>query len=204
MKRLLGIALAVGLFAWLAPRAQAGERGEALFAGGCFWCMETAFEGVPGVQSVISGYTGGTKKNPTYEEVSSGSTGHAESVQVSFDPKKISYEKLLQIYWHNIDPLSAGGQFCDRGNQYRSAIFYLDESQRKAAEASKRAIEASGKLHGKIVTQIVAAGPFYPAEEYHQDFYKKNPTRYHSYRAACGRDDRLRALWGAEAGHDHY
>ena len=195
MKMLIAFVTAAALSA----PAVAADKGEALFAGGCFWCMETAFEGVPGVRAVISGYTGGSKVNPTYEEVSSGTTGHAESVRVDYDPAKISYKRLLEIYWHNIDPLSAGGQFCDRGNQYRSAIFYLDDAQKQAAEASRRAVEA--QLEQKVATQIVKAGPFYPAEEYHQDFYKKNPARYYSYRAACGRDRRLHALWGNAAGH---
>lgn len=176
------------------------ERGEALFAGGCFWCVETAFEGQPGVSAVISGYTGGHKKDPAYEEVSSGITGHAEAVRVVFDPKQISYAKLLEIFWHNIDPLDARGQFCDKGTQYRSGIFYLDDAQKKAAEASKAAIESSKRLPGPIVTEITAAGPFYPAEEYHQDFYKKKPERYYSYRTGCGRDRRLRELWGQDAG----
>ena len=194
-------ALAVALFAVAAVPVSAGaaERGEALFAGGCFWCMETAFEGQPGVKEVISGYSGGTKKDPTYEEVGGGGTGHAESVRVVYDPAKTSYARLLELYWHNVDPFSAEGQFCDRGHQYRSAIFYLDEAQKQAAEASKRAVEK--QLGRKVVTEVVAAGPFYPAEEYHQDFYKKNPTRYYSYRLGCGRDARLKDVWGAQAAH---
>lgn len=180
---------------------EAAERGEALFAGGCFWCVETAFEGLPGVTAVISGYTGGTKKDPTYEETSSGSTGHAEAVRVVFDPAKISYAKLLDIFWHNIDPLTANAQFCDHGTQYRAGIFYLDDAQKKAAEDSKRAIESSHRFSVPIVTEITKAGPFYAAEEYHQDFYKKNPVRYQSYRLGCGRDRRLKELWGAAAGH---
>jgi peptide-methionine (S)-S-oxide reductase len=192
-------ALLVAAALLLAPRADAGERGEALFAGGCFWCMETAFEGQPGVKEVISGFSGGTTKNPTYEEVGAGATGHAESVRVVYDPAKTSYAKLLELFWHNIDPFSAEGQFCDRGHQYRSAIFYLDEAQRQAAEASKRAVEA--QLKHRVVTEIVAAGPFYSAEEYHQDFYRKNPGRYYSYRLGCGRDARLKEVWGAAAGH---
>lgn len=175
-------------------------RASAIFAGGCFWCEETAFEGVPGVISVTSGYTGGQKKDPTYEEVSSGGTGHAESVQVVYDPSKISYEKLLEIFWHNVDPFQANGQFCDHGNQYRSAIFYQGDAQRSAAEASKRKLEEDPQFRGKIVTQIVPASTFYPAEEYHQDFYKKDPARYHSYRTGCGRDARLKAIWGEAAG----
>jgi peptide-methionine (S)-S-oxide reductase len=179
------------------------ERGSAIFAGGCFWCEETAFEGVPGVISVTSGYTGGQKKNPTYEEVSSGGTGHAESVEVVYDPAKISYEKLLDIFWRNVDPFQANGQFCDHGNQYRSAIFYRDETQRKAAEDSRRKLEEDPRFRGKIVTQIVPASTFYPAEEYHQDFYKKNPVRYHMYRAGCGRDARLKSIWGEPMAGGH-
>lgn len=198
--RLIAAALGFSLAALLAFAAPVPQRGSAIFAGGCFWCEETAFEGVPGVISVTSGYTGGQKKDPTYEEVSSGGTGHAESVQVLYDPSKISYEKLLDIFWHNVDPFQANGQFCDIGNQYRSAIFYRDEAQRAAAEASKRKLEEDSRFRGKIVTQIVPASTFYPAEEYHQDFYKKDPVRYHSYRTGCGRDARLKAIWGAAAG----
>jgi peptide-methionine (S)-S-oxide reductase len=176
------------------------DRASAIFAGGCFWCEETAFEGVPGVISVTSGYTGGQKKNPTYEEVSSGVTGHAESVEVVYDPSKISYEKLLEIFWHNVDPFQANGQFCDHGTQYRSAIFYRDDAQRQAAEESKRKLELQPRFQGKIVTQVVPASTFYPAEEYHQDFYKKNPMRYHMYRTGCGRDARLKEIWGEAAG----
>jgi peptide-methionine (S)-S-oxide reductase len=182
--------------------AYAQNKAEAVFAGGCFWCMETAFEGVPGISSAVSGYAGGSKKNPTYEEVGSGSTGHAESVKVTFDPAKISYAKLLEIYWHNVDPFSSGGQFCDRGNQYRSAIFVANAEQKKAAEESKKAVEK--QLGKPVVTEIVMNNEFWPAEEYHQDFYKKNPTRYYSYRAGCGRDARLKEVWGAQAGSAHH
>ncbi len=195
------VGLAAGLAASLAlPAAPPGERASAVFAGGCFWCEETAFEGLPGVLSVTSGYTGGQKKNPTYEEVSSGGTGHAESVEVVFDPAKTTYEKLLDVFWHNVDPFQKDGQFCDHGTQYRSAIFYKDEAQRKAAEESKRKLEGEPRFKGKIATQIVPASTFYPAEEYHQDFYKKNPTRYYSYREGCGRDARLKEIWGEAAG----
>lgn len=183
--------------------ARAAERGEAIFAGGCFWCVETAFEGQPGVTAVISGYAGGTKKDPRYEEVSSGATGHAESVRVVFDPTKTSYAKLLQIFWRNIDPLQSNGQFCDHGTQYRSAIFYLDDAQKKAAEESKKAVEAAKHFASPIVTEITKAGTFYPAEEYHQDFYKKDPQRYSSYRLGCGRDRRLVELWGAAPASAH-
>jgi peptide-methionine (S)-S-oxide reductase len=171
----------------------------ATFAGGCFWCLETAFEGVPGVVSAVSGYSGGPKQNPKYEEVGAGGTGHAEVVQVLYDPRKIGYEKLLYIFWRNIDPLSAGGQFCDRGSQYRSAIFYHDATQRRLAENSKRVLEASKRFGQPIVTEIVAFVKFWPAEEYHQDFYKKEPEHYRSYREGCGRDLRLKEIWGAEA-----
>lgn len=186
--------------ALLAPAAAPAENATAVFAGGCFWCLETAFEGVPGVSAAVSGYCGGKVDNPSYEQVSSGRTGHAESVQVSFDPAQISYEKLLDIFWHNIDPLTPDAQFCDHGTQYRSAIFYADDTQKTAALASRAAIEKSGRLHGAIVTQIVTAGPFYAAEDYHQDFYKKNPLRYKLYRSGCGRDARLKELWGKDAG----
>jgi peptide-methionine (S)-S-oxide reductase len=171
----------------------------AIFAGGCFWCMETQFEGVPGVTSVISGYTGGHKVNPKYEEVGTGLTGHYESIEVHFDPARTSYDKLLDVFWHSIDPTPGDGQFCDRGSEYRSAIFYRGEAQRRSAEESKRRIAASGVLKKPIVTTIVAAGPFYRAEEYHQDFWKKDPERYQSYRFGCGRDQRLHQLWGERA-----
>jgi len=195
------VGLAVGLAASLASRAAPpGTNATAIFAGGCFWCEETAFVGLPGVLSVTSGYTGGQKKNPTYEEVSAGGTGHAESVQVVFDPARTSYEKLLEVFWHNVDPFQKDGQFCDHGTQYRSAIFYGDDAQRKAAEESRRRLEEEPRFKGKIATQIVAASTFYPAEEYHQQFYKKNPARYHSYRAGCGRDARLKQIWGDAAG----
>lgn len=187
-----------------APKAgQQAPLGEAIFAGGCFWCVETAFEGQPGVSAVISGYTGGHKKDPKYDEVSSGVTGHAEAVRVVFDPRLISYAKLLDLFWHNIDPLTANAQFCDHGTQYRSGIFYLDAAQKKAAEESKAALVASGRFKSPIVTEITAAGTFYPAEEYHQDFYKKNPLRYQSYRLGCGRDRRLIELWGAAPAQGH-
>jgi peptide-methionine (S)-S-oxide reductase len=176
------------------------ERATAAFAGGCFWCEETAFEGLPGVISVTSGYTGGHMKNPTYEEVSAGGTGHAESVEVLYDPTKTTYEKLLDVFWHNIDPFQKDGQFCDHGTQYRSAIFYKDEAQRKAAEESKRKLEEDPRFKGKIATEIVPAGPFYRAEEYHQQYARKNPLRYRVYRLGCGRDARLKQVWGEAAG----
>jgi peptide-methionine (S)-S-oxide reductase len=177
-----------------------GHLQAATFAGGCFWCMEHPFDELPGVVSVTSGYTGGHTKNPTYEEVSAGGTGHAESVQVVYDPSKISYQQLLERYWHNIDPTVKDRQFCDVGHQYRSAIFYHNEEQHRLAVASKQALAKSKPFKEPILTEIVPAGPFYPAEEYHQHYYKKNPVRYHYYRLTCGRDQRLKELWGKEAG----
>ncbi|PYQ13576.1 MAG: peptide-methionine (S)-S-oxide reductase [Acidobacteria bacterium] len=174
-----------------------GEPKIATFAGGCFWCMEPPFDKLEGVISTTSGYTGGHTVNPTYEEVCSGTTGHAEALQVTYDPLRVSYEKLLDVFWHNIDPVARDRQFCDVGEQYRSAIFYHDEGQRRLAEASKKELEKSGKLHASIATQIVPASAFYPAEEYHQDYYKKNPLRYKFYRFNCGRDQRLREIWGS-------
>ncbi len=167
----------------------------ATFAGGCFWCMEPPFEKLEGVVSVVSGYTGGKEKNPTYEDVSSGSTGHAESIEVRYDPATISYEQLLDVFWHNIDPTTPNQQFCDRGTQYRSAIFYHNEKEKQQAEGSKRRIESVSKFKGRVYTKITAASTFYPAEEYHQDYYKKNPIRYKTYRLGCRRDARLKELW---------
>jgi len=188
--------LSVASSAGPAQGAEDEKLEKAVFAGGCFWCMEHPFDQLPGVVSVIPGYTGGHTKNPTYEEVSSGSTGHAESVRIVFDPAKISYRRLLQVFWHNVDPTDAGGQFCDRGSQYRSAIFYQNESQRKAAEESLAELMKTKPFPEKIVTQIVAGSTFWPAEKYHWHYYKKNPIRYRYYRFSCGRDARLEALWG--------
>lgn len=168
----------------------------AIFAGGCFWCMEPPFDKLDGVMSTTSGYTGGQTKNPSYEEVSSGVTGHTEAVQVVFDPAKISYAKLLDVFWRNIDPFTPNAQFCDHGSQYRTAIFYHGEEQQRLAEASKKALEQSGRFTKPIVTEIVPAGEFYKAEEYHQDYYQKNPLRYKFYRYQCGRDQVLEQLWG--------
>lgn len=168
----------------------------ATFAGGCFWCMEPPFDQIKGVKSTVSGYTGGQKEDPTYEEVSSGTTGHTEALQVTYDPSQVSYEKLLEVFWKNIDPTDPNGQFCDKGNQYRSAIFYHDEEQKRLAESSKEKLVKSGQLKKPIVTEITAFKKFYPAEDYHQDYYRKNPIRYKYYRYACGRDKRLKKLWG--------
>ena len=168
----------------------------AIFAGGCFWSMQKAFDGVAGVVSTTAGYAGGTKSEPSYEQVETGRTGHAESVQLIYDPAKISYQRLLDIYWHHIDPLTVNAAFCDHGPQYRSIIFYRDAEQRELAEASKRQLDQSHRFKTPIVTAIEPATKFYPAEEYHQQFYKKNPVRYEAYRIGCGRDERLRELWG--------
>ena len=167
----------------------------AIFAGGCFWCMEHPFDELPGVVSTTSGYTGGQTPDPTYAQVSAGGSGHAEAELVRYDPGKVSYEKLLDVFWHNIDPVAVDRQFCDVGNQYRSAIFVVDGQQRALAEASKRRLEASGRFKQPIATEIVAAQTFYPAEDYHQDYYRKNPVRYRFYRFNCGRDQRLREIW---------
>lgn len=167
----------------------------AIFAGGCFWCMVPPFENEPGVVEVISGYTGGTKPNPTYEEVCSGQTGHYEAVKIIYDPQVVSYQRLLEIFWRQIDPTDPGGQFYDRGSQYRTAIFYHDEEERRLAEASKRELEEKNIFKKPIVTQILPASPFYPAEDEHQDFHRKNPYRYKMYRAASGRDRFLEKHW---------
>jgi len=182
------------------PAAGDRQLGKATFAGGCFWCMEEVFEGVDGVVSATSGYTGGHQRNPAYEEVSAGETGHAESVEVIYDPSKITYTKLLEFYWRNIDPTDPRGQFCDKGTQYRSAIFYHDETQKRLAEESKNAVEKSKPFRGPILTEIVPASQFFPAEEYHQNFSQKNPLRYKLYKYNCGRAQRLQELWGTSKG----
>jgi len=191
MKRFIGFFLSL-LCAGSACAADTQNQ-KAIFAGGCFWCMQADFASRDGVISVTSGYTGGHVENPTYEQVSSGTTGHAEAIEVAYDPARISYEKLLEIYWDNIDPTDQGGQFADRGTQYRTAIFVMNDEQRKLAETSKKSIEA--KLKQPIATEIVAATPFYPAEEYHQDYYKKNPLNYNAYKYGSGRVSRLKELW---------
>ncbi|KGF73691.1 hypothetical protein DO97_12780 [Neosynechococcus sphagnicola sy1] len=194
---LLGLLLGYTLLGGWNTSASANQLAEATFAGGCFWCMEKPFDQLPGVLSTTVGYTGGTTVNPTYKQVSSGTTGHAEAVQIVYDPAKISYERLLDVFWHNVDPLDAGGQFCDRGSQYRSSIFYHSDAQRKLAEKSKQALVTSGRFSQPIATQIVPAGKFYAAEGYHQNFYQTNSIKYNFYRFTCGRDQRLTERWGS-------
>ncbi|PLX83917.1 MAG: peptide-methionine (S)-S-oxide reductase [Desulfuromonas sp.] len=211
MKTILTI-LSVLLALGAGPAAAQGESGmdmmaaepavleKAIFAGGCFWCMEPPFEKLAGVVSATSGYCGGPEVNPSYKEVSSGRTGHAEAVEIVYDPSQVSYAELLEVFWRNIDPTDGGGQFVDRGSQYRSAVFTLDEEQKRLAEASKGRLEETGPFDGPIVTGIVPATAFYPAEEYHQDYYKKNPLRYKYYRYGSGRDRFLDKVWGKERG----
>jgi peptide-methionine (S)-S-oxide reductase len=204
----LAIVALLLMCAGVAARAYAAEASppapaataRAIFAGGCFWCMEPPFDALPGVISTTAGYIGGSRRNPTYEEVSAGRTGHAEAVEVVYDPARIGYETLLQVFWRNIDPIAVDRQFCDAGTQYRSAIFYVDEAQRRLAEASKAELAASRRFDRQIATEITAAGRFWPAEDYHQNYYEQNPLRYKFYRGNCGRDARLRELWGDEAG----
>ena len=180
------------------PTVAAGDTAleKATFAGGCFWCMEPPFDKLDGVVSTTSGYTGGDTKNPTYAEVSAGVTGHTEAVEVLYDPSVISYAELLEVFWRNIDPLTPNRQFCDGGSQYRTAIFYHDTEQERLTLESKARLEESRRFTSPIVTEISAASAFYPAEEYHQDYYTKNPLRYKFYRYGCGRDKRLEQLWG--------
>ena len=172
------------------------ESARAIFAGGCFWCMEEAFEQVDGVISVTSGYIGGTVPAPSYEQVSAGNTGHTESIEVIYDSAQVTYQKLLDVFWRNIDPTTPDQQFCDHGNQYRSGIFFLDAAQHQLAQASKQKVEENAGLVDQVVTEITKASTFYPAEDYHQDFYKKNPIRYKFYKWNCGRTQRLEELWG--------
>jgi peptide-methionine (S)-S-oxide reductase len=181
------------------PHAPPPGTESAVFAGGCFWCMEPPFDALDGVLSTISGYTGGSVENPTYEQVSGGGTGHVEAVRVVYDPKRITYAQLLDVFWRNVDPLDDGGQFCDRGPTYRSAIFVRDAEGRRLAEDSAQRV--GERLGRPVVTQIRDEAPFYAAEEYHQDYYRKNPIRYRFYRGGCGRDARLEALWGEAPAH---
>ena len=173
----------------------------ATFAGGCFWCVESDFDKVPGVVETVSGYTGGTVDNPTYKQVTKGGTGHREAVRIRYDPEQVSYERLLHIFWRSVDPTDGGGQFCDRGESYQTAIFAGNDEERRLAEASKEALEKSMVLDAPVVTPIEPAGEFYPAEDYHQDYYTKSPFRYRYYRFACGRDSTVQQVWGKEA-HD--
>ncbi len=196
VKRLLALLWMVALIT--AGAAAAGETRTAIFAGGCFWCVEADFDKVEGVLSTTSGYTGGHVENPTYKQVSAGGTGHTEAVKIEYDPEVVSYEELLDHFWRNIDPTVADRQFCDRGSQYRAEIFYLDEEQKRLAEASKAALEKRKPFPQPIVTPITPASTFYPAEEYHQDYHRKNPIRYKYYRWNCGRDKRLEELWGSK------
>jgi len=184
-----------------ASTVEAGKLEKATFAGGCFWCMEAPFDKLPGVVSVMPGYTGGNVKNPTYEQVSAGRTGHTEAVQIVYDPARIGYAKLLDVFWRNTDPTVRDRQFCDVGSQYRTGIFYHSEEQRLLALKSKEELGKSKSFKEPIVTEVTQAGEFYPAEEYHRQYYKKNPIRYGYYRSGCGRDQRLKELWGDAAGH---
>jgi peptide-methionine (S)-S-oxide reductase len=200
MLRKFAMALALGLSLPAAmAQSPAAPSGKAIFAGGCFWCVEADFDKVPGVLSTTSGYIGGKVPNPTYEQVSAKGTGHAEAVEIVFDPGKVSYEQLLEHFWRTIDPTTKDRQFCDAGTPYRTAIFAVDAAQLKAAQASLAALEKNKPFGEPIVTQIALAGPFYAAEDYHQDYYKKNPVRYQYYRTSCGRDARLKQLWGKPA-----
>lgn len=194
MKILLPFLLLLSL-SFSSTASEGTHEASAIFAGGCFWCMEPPYDKLPGVKSTISGYSGGHKKNPHYKEVSSGSTGHYEVLQVSYDPGQVSYQQLLEVFWRNIDPLDATGQFCDKGQQYQSAIFYSDENERLLAQQS--IAEITEKLGKPIATKLLPAADFYPAEDYHQDYYLKNPRRYKFYRWNCGRDQRLQELWGS-------
>ena len=188
----------LSLFSFVALKAVAEEQ-SAIFAGGCFWCTESDFEKLDGVISAASGYIGGHLKNPTYKQVSSGRSGHTEAVEVIYDDQTVSYSELVEYFWKTIDPTDGGGQFCDRGQQYRSEIFYQNEDQRRIAQASKDALAASGLLEAEIATQLTPSSRFYPAEDYHQDYYLKNPVRYNYYRWGCGREKRLAEVWGTPA-----
>ena len=209
MIRLLGILVSLIIVATVAVAVTMDKKGEkkdmeetmtakAIFAGGCFWCMEPPFEKLDGVHAVVSGYIDGHKENPTYQEVSSGTTGHTEAVEITYDPNKISFAELLEVFWMNIDPTDAGGQFVDRGSQYRTGIYYLNDEQQQLAEASKARLGKSGRFDSPIVTEIVAATRFYPAEDYHQDYYKESPVRYKFYRYNSGRDQFINRVWSED------
>jgi peptide-methionine (S)-S-oxide reductase len=196
----LAAAMLLGSFNGSLAQSSSSTRAEVIVAGGCFWCVESDFDKVRGVISTTSGYTAGSKANPTYQEVSAGGTGHTEAVKIVYDPTKVTFAQLVEIFWRNIDPVTPNAQFCDHGTQYRSAIFYSTSAERAVIEKSKAALEATGRLKAPIVTQVAAASTFYPAEDYHQDFATKSPAKYKFYRWNCGRDQRLKALWGDEAG----
>ena len=201
MRALLPLALLVGTAcssAYALPPDPPGTAA-AVFAGGCFWCIESDFEKLDGVVSVVSGYAGGPEQNPTYKQVSAGTTGHAEVVRVVYDPKKVSYEKLVDYFFKHIDPTTKDSSFCDHGKQYRTAIFYGNDAEKKVAEKAKADIDASKKLPAPIVTEVTKAAAFWPAEDYHQDYYKKSPSSYAAYRQGCGRDARVKELWGTSA-----
>jgi peptide-methionine (S)-S-oxide reductase len=196
----LAVTMALAVASHAEEKKQEKKTAVATFAGGCFWCMEPPYDFIKGVKRTTSGYTGGTTKNPTYEEVCTGKTGHAEAVEIEYDPNQVTYQQLLDVYWHNIDPTVSNRQFVDSGTQYRTAIFYHDEEQKRLAEESKKDVE---KIFGTVEVQIVPAGPFYPAEEYHQDFYMTNPDHYNAYHNGSGRDQRLKQLWGKDAPSSH-
>jgi peptide-methionine (S)-S-oxide reductase len=200
-RSVLALSFLLSFPAWSVEPPVRAAKATATFAGGCFWCMQGPYDGTPGVVSTEVGYTGGRTKSPTYEEVSSGATGHAEAIRVVYDPSKVTYEALLQVFWHNIDPVAVDRQFCDGGTQYRSAIFFHDADQKRLAEASRKALEP--RFPAGIATQVVPAGDFTPAEEYHQSYYRKNPVRYGFYRSGCGRDRRLQEIWGKDAAGTH-
>ncbi len=197
----LGLAILAVFFLMAAPEARAADKTlqRAIFAGGCFWCVESDFDKVPGVVKTISGYTGGKLADPSYRQVSAGGTGHIEAVEIHYDPTVVNYKILLDVFWHSVDPTDGGGQFCDRGESYKTAIFAVDTKQFELARASKKALQTAGKLKRPIATEIREAKPFYPAEDYHQNYYKKNPLRYNFYRYRCGRDARIERLWGQDA-----
>jgi peptide-methionine (S)-S-oxide reductase len=202
--RAAAAALWLGLAGWSVAQTTAAPAAHtatarAIFAGGCFWCVESDFDKIEGVLSTTSGYTGGTLANPSYEQVSGKGTGHAEAVEVVFDPRKVSYEQLVERFWRTIDPTTKDRQFCDVGSPYRTAIFAVDAAQLRSAQASRAALDKTKPFKEAIVTEVLPAGAFYPAEEYHQDYYKKNPLRYQYYRSSCGRDARVKQLWGAQA-----
>jgi peptide-methionine (S)-S-oxide reductase len=195
----VAVALFALYYAAIAAAQAPAAPAKATFAGGCFWCVESDFDKVDGVISTTSGYTGGKTANPTYEQVGSKATGHYEAVEIVFDPKKVSYEKLVEYFWRTIDPTDASGQFCDKGAPYKTAIFAHDAEQLKIAQASRERLEKTKPFKAPVVTEVLSAAPFYRAEEYHQDYYTKNPVRYKYYRTSCGRDARVKELWGAEA-----